>query len=70
MVMLLTYLLLKCTYRIVLTVFIRILPAANINFSLAGVRLLRAAFINFEVIPLGDTLFFRTGFRIFEIYNR
>ena len=43
------------------TVFIRILAAATINFSLAGVQLLieggsylRAAFINFGVTSLGD----------------
>ena len=54
-----------------ITVFIRIVAVATINFSLAGMRLLikggsysRAAFINFGVTPLGgiDTIdsFFRT----------
>ena len=43
------------------TVFIQILAAATINFSLAGVQLLieggsylRVAFINFGTTPLGD----------------
>ena len=65
----------------VLTVFIRIVATATINFSLAGVRLLieggsysRAAFINFGATPLGDIdtvdSFFRTDIRIFELYDR
>ena len=48
-------------YILLYTVFIRILAAATINFSLAGVQLLieggsysRAAFINFGAISLGD----------------
>ena len=55
------------------TVFIQILAAATINFSLTGVWLLieggsysRAAFINFGATPLGDIdtidSFFRTDF--------
>ena len=69
---------LGCTcYVTVCTVFIRILAAATINFSLAGVRLLieggsysKAAFINFGAISLAviDTVdsFFRADFQIFR----
>ena len=60
-----------------ITVFIQILAAATINFSLAGVQLLiKGAFINFGAIPLADIdtvdLFFRTVFRRFKIilYDR
>ena len=63
------------------TVFIQIVAAATINFSLAGVRLLiegssylRAAFIDFGATPLGDIdtvdSFFRTDLRIFELYDQ
>ena len=63
------------------TVFIQILAAATINFSLAGVRLLieggaysRAAFINFGAKHLGDIdtidSIFMTDFRIFMIDDR
>ena len=61
--------------------FIRILAAATINFSLAGVWLLieggsylREAIINFGAIDLGDIdtidSFFMTDFRIFVIDDR
>ena len=61
--------------------FIRILAAATINFSLAGVWLLieggsylREAIINFGAIDLGDIdtidSFFMTDFRIFGIDDR
>ena len=59
------------------TVFVLIIAAATINFSLAGVQLLikggsysKADFIKFGVIPL-DAIdsFIRTNFQIFEIYD-